>query len=75
MLRNKFYTSMKYLYIANNDNLDAGVKFAKVCLIMDKLKERCLENYISCYGVSTDELIPYYGSHGCKHYASLTKFR
>ena len=56
---------MQNLYLADNSNLDKEDKFAKVRLLIDKLNEQCLANYLPEQSVRIDELMePYFDCHG-----------
>ena len=56
---------MQNLNLADNSNLDQEDKFAKVRLLIDKLNEQCLANYLPEQSVSINEsMVPYFGRHG-----------
>ena len=60
---------MQNLNLADNSNLDQEDKFAKVRLLIDKLNEQCLANYLPEQSVSINEsMVPYFGRHGWKQY-------
>ena len=53
---------MQNLHLADNSNLD---KEGKVRLLIDKLNEQCLANYLPEQSVRIDEsMVPYLDCHG-----------
>ena len=60
---------MQNPHLADNSNLDKEDKFQKVRLLIDKLNEQFLANYLPEQSVSIDEsMVPCFGRHGCKQY-------
>ena len=65
--RNRSDEIMGYLHLIDSASLDPNGKFSKVRLLLDKVNEQCLSNYLPEQTVSIDEsIVPYFGGHGCK---------
>ena len=65
--RNQFDNIMQNLHLADNLNLDQEDRFVEVRLLINKLNEQCLINYLPEQSVSIDEsMVPWFGRHGCK---------
>ena len=59
--RNRFLDVSQYIHLADKNNLDTNVKFAKVQPIFKILNENCLKNFIRERNASIDEsMVPYY---------------
>ena len=69
MCRNDFEKTLRYLHLANNDELDARDKFSKVRPMFNLINERCVKYFPSTQRLAVDEsMVPYYGRHGAKQY-------
>ncbi|KAI4468025.1 transposase is4 [Holotrichia oblita] len=69
MHRNRFFTIMRYMHCADNSNADPLDKLWKIRPLMDRIKDKCKENFIPEEQLSYDEsMIKYYGKHGCKQF-------
>lgn len=69
MTVNRFDEIMRYLHVADNNNLDANDKLAKVRPLFTLLNERFLEFYPMEENLSVDEsMVPYYGRHSAKQF-------
>lgn len=69
MRRERFKQIMRYIHCANNLNIDVNDKFYKVRPFMDKLKQKCLQNFEPEACLAFDEsMIKYYGRHSCKQF-------
>ena len=67
MSRNRFDEIMEYLHLIDSASLNPNDKFSKVRLLLDKVNEQCLSNYLPEQTVSIDEsMVPFFGRHGCK---------
>ena len=69
MPRNRFDECLRNLHFADNQNLTAGDRYAKVHPIFSMLNEKWLnhfsnENYLSI----NESMVPYYGRHGLKQH-------
>ena len=75
--RNRFLDVLQYIDLADNNNLDANDKFAKLQPFFKILNKNCLKNFIPERNAGIEEsVVPYYGRHGCKQYmqSKLMKF-
>ncbi len=72
MRRNRFDEILKFLHLANNDDLPANDRFAKVRPYINKINERCQKFFKEALmekNLSIDEsMIPYFGRHGAKQF-------
>lgn len=69
MRRNRFLQIQRYLHFADNTKMDASDKAWKIRPLMDKIKKRCLDNFVPVQNLDFDEsMIRYYGRHGCKQF-------
>lgn len=69
MRRNRFDEIQKYIHFANNTKIDESDKMWKLRPLMDKLKKKCLDNFVPVKNLSYDEaMIKYFGRHGCKQF-------
>ena len=67
--RNRFLDVLQYIHLADNNNLDANDKFAKLQPFFKILNKNCLKNFIPERNAGIEEsVVPYYGRHGCKQY-------
>ena len=67
--QNRFDEIIQNLHLAEDSNLYTVDKFAKVRLLIDKLNEQCLANYLPDQSFSIDDsMVPYFGRHGCRLY-------
>ena len=67
MRRDRFTKILNMLHVANNEDLPAGDKYAKVRPLLDILNERFQKYAMDSEAYSIDEsMIPYFGKHGCK---------
>ena len=67
MPRNYFDECLRYLHFADNQNLTASDRYAKVRSIFSMLNEKWLKHFSNENYLSIDELmVPYYGRHGLK---------
>lgn len=69
MNRARFETIMRYLHLADNDDLNANDKYAKVRPLFDLLNKRFMDHFPGETNLSIDEsMIPYYGKHSLKQH-------
>lgn len=69
MTVNRFEEILRYLHLADNNNLDARDKMAKVRPLFSMLNERFLSFFPEEEALSIDEsMIPYYGRHSAKQF-------
>ena len=69
MTVNRFEEIMRYFHVADNTNLDAQDKMAKVRPIFTALVEKCLQYFPGDEHLSADEsMVPYYGRHSAKQF-------
>lgn len=67
MRRNRFESIMQCFHLANNANINAEDKFAKVRPMSDLLKQKFMLHFQPVQFLSHDEsMIEYFGKHGCK---------
>lgn len=60
---------MQYIYCADNNNLDANDKAAKIRPLMDKLKQSFLEHFVPEEEINYDEsMVKYLERHSCKQF-------
>ena len=60
---------MQNLHLANNNNLDASDKFAKVKMLITILKEAYIINYwLEHIVIVNKSIIPYFGRHGAMQF-------
>ena len=65
----RFKEMMRFLHLANNEELDQQDKLPKVRNFLDALNERILENLPVTQDLSIDEsMIPYYGRQTAKQF-------
>lgn len=69
MRRNRFIQIQRFLHFADNSKMDVSDKAWKIRPLMDKIKKRCLDNFVPVQNLDFDEsMIRYYGRHGCKQF-------
>lgn len=69
MRRDRFRQILRYLHCADNTKPDPNDKLWKVRPLMDKLKNRFIENWVAEEHLDFDEsLIKYFGRHSCKQF-------
>lgn len=69
MRRDRFFKNMKFLHCTDNNNLNANDKVWKLRNIMEKIKSRCIDNFIPVQNINYDEsMIKYFGRHSCKQF-------
>lgn len=69
MRRNRFEQIKRYCHCSDNQNLQAGDKFAKVRPLMAMLNEKYLNFTQFQQHLSVDEsMVPYFGRHGAKQF-------
>ncbi|KAL4125910.1 hypothetical protein QTP88_010147 [Uroleucon formosanum] len=69
MRRDRFFQIMKFIHCTDNNNLNANDKAWKLRNIMEKIKSRCIENFIPVQNINYDEsMIKYFGRHSCKQF-------
>jgi len=69
MTRDRFDEIMRYLHLADNNDLNKNDKFAKVRPLFDSLNRSFLERFCQEKHLSIDEsMVPYFGRHGCKQF-------
>lgn len=69
MRRDRFVEIMKFLHCADNTNLIANDKMAKLRPLANKIKQNFFLHFVPQMEVSYDEsMIEYYGRHGCKQF-------
>ena len=67
--RNKFLNVLRYIHLADNNNLDTNDKFAKVQPPSKILNGNCLKNFIPERNARIEKsMVPFYGRHNCKQY-------
>ena len=67
--KNRLLNVLRYLHLADNNNLNPSDKFSKVNPLLRMMNESCSENFIPEKSISIDEsMLPYCGRHGCKQY-------
>lgn len=67
MSRNKFDSIKENIHLCDNDNLDKNDKFAKLRPIFDVINKKNMQFGIFSHNLSIDEeMVPYFGRHGCK---------
>ncbi len=67
MSRNEFRTLKQYLHFADNRDLDAQDKMAKVRPLLDVLNKKLLQFGVFTESIVVDEqMVPYYGGHPSK---------
>lgn len=69
MRRNRFEEILRFLHVADNDDLQPGDKMAKIRPLCDMMNEKFLIYAPIEKNFSVDEsMIPYYGRHSCKQH-------
>ena len=69
MPRNRFDECLRYLHFADNQNLTANDRYAKVRPIFSMLNENWLNHFANENYLSIDEsMVPYCGRHGLKQH-------
>ncbi|XP_069689776.1 piggyBac transposable element-derived protein 3-like [Periplaneta americana] len=69
MRRNRFLQIQRFLHFADNTAPNSEDKVWKIRPLMDRLKKKCLTNFVPTESLSYDEsMIRYYGHHGCKQF-------
>ncbi|XP_035455963.2 piggyBac transposable element-derived protein 3-like [Spodoptera frugiperda] len=69
MRRNRFEEIFRYFHVADNGNLRAGDKMAKIRPLFNIMNKKFLMYAPIEKNLSIDEsMIPYYGRHGCKQH-------
>ena len=69
MTRNRFEELMRFIHVADNDNLPAGDRMGKVRPLFSELNARFLHYFPCAKDLSIDEsMVPYYGRHSAKQY-------
>ena len=69
MTRNRFEEIMSNIHVADNDNLPAGDKMAKVRPLFTELNRRFITFFPRQKNLAVDEsMVPYYGRHSAKQY-------
>lgn len=69
MRRNRFLQIQRFIHFADNTLMNPYDKAWKIRPIMDKIKNRCLHNFIPTQNLDFDEsMIKYFGRHGCKQF-------
>ncbi|KAJ8948221.1 hypothetical protein NQ314_008458 [Rhamnusium bicolor] len=67
MRRNQFLQIQRYLHFQDNTKVDASDKAWKIRPFMDRIKAKCLQNFVPVKELAYDEsMIKYFGRHGCK---------
>lgn len=67
MSRNRFKKIKQFFHLADNTNLNAADRFAKVRPITDALNKKFMQFGVFSHNLSIDEqMIPYFGRHSCK---------
>ncbi|XP_039968750.1 piggyBac transposable element-derived protein 3-like [Bactrocera tryoni] len=65
--RNRFKIIKRFLHLADNTDLNAVDRFAKVCPLIDALNKNIMQFGVFSHILSVDEqMIPYFGRHSCK---------
>lgn len=69
MRRDRFRLIIRYLHCADNTKPDSNDKMWKLRPLMDKLKSKCIDNWIPEEHLDYDEsMIKYFGRHSCKQF-------
>lgn len=69
MSRNRFYSMMQNLHLADNSNLDPSDKLTKIRNFYSLLNEKCLLYFPAGRELAVDEsMIPYFGHHSSKQF-------
>jgi Transposase IS4 len=69
MSRNRFDELLRYIHLADNNNLNTLDKLCKVRQYLNLINERCLKNFSSVQNLSIDEtMVPYFGRHSAKQF-------
>ncbi|KAG5887023.1 hypothetical protein JTB14_008379 [Gonioctena quinquepunctata] len=69
MRKNRFEQIMQFLHVADNNNRDINDKGWKIRLLMDKLKEKFLNQFVPEENMNHDEsMVKYFGRHSCKQF-------
>lgn len=69
MRRDRFLQICRFIHCVDNTKIDKNDKAWKIRPLMEKLKEKCIENFIPENDLSYDEsMIKYYGKHSCKQF-------
>lgn len=69
MRRNRFLQISQFLHCADNNTPDLTDKVWKLRPLMDRIKEKCLQNFEPEEKLCYDEsMIKYYGKHSCKQF-------
>ena len=69
MSRNRFLECLRYLHFADNEQLDANDRYAKVRMLFTDLNQKWLLYFPqnSCLSIN-ESMVPYFGRHGLKQH-------
>ena len=69
MTRNRFDEIMQFVHVADNENLPANDRMAKVRPLFNLMNENFVKHFPATQHLSIDEsMVPYYGRHSAKQF-------
>lgn len=69
MRRDRFLQIMKFIHLADNTKMVENDKAWKLRPFMEKIREKCLKNFVPHQNLNYDEsMVKYFGKHGCKQF-------
>lgn len=67
--RNRFEQILRFLHCADNNEMNVNDKLWKIRPLVENIRKKCLQHFISQQDLSYDEsMVKYYGKHSCKQF-------